>query len=301
MISVVVCTFNRARLLEQTLATLARMHTSRLEWELIVVDNNSTDDTKTVVAQSARSSSLPIRYVFERTQGHSTARNTGVASSRGEIVAFTDDDVTVDPHWLEAVDEIFMTGCAGMGGKIVPAWRCERPRWFDEELLTGVTVRFDEGNEAKPLTRSPFGANMAFQRRVFAEYGVFRTDLGRVGTTLSRGEDAEFGWRLLAAGESLMYAPGAVVYHPVEAERATLAYCQRWFYEYGKGVMRAGSVPADAVRYAGVPRYLFRSLAESLCKWMAGRNSVTRLSHRLQTFDLLGQVVEAYRASRRRA
>ena len=133
MVSVIICTHNRAESLKHTLESLSEMDVPReLEWELIVVDNKSTDTTRAVVEEFARRSPFAVRYVFEPNAGVSYARNTAVTRARGGIIAFTDDDVIVTTEWLREIAAAFRQfDCAGVGGRSIPLWgELERPRWL---------------------------------------------------------------------------------------------------------------------------------------------------------------------------
>src|SRR6266540_2548384 len=126
MISAIICTYNRANSLQKTLKSLEDLVVpANLSWELIVVDNNSRDDTRAVVEGFARTARFPVRYVFAGRQGLCHARNTGITVARGEVMAFTDDDVTVDPCWLWHLKRTFdQCDCMGVAGRIVPVWTC---------------------------------------------------------------------------------------------------------------------------------------------------------------------------------
>src|SRR5262249_35027180 len=156
--------------------------------ELIIVDNNSTDDTRAVVADFGRVSGIKVRYIFEAQQGLCYARNTGIKAAKGEIIAFTDDDVTVDPQWLRRLTSAFeQFECLGVAGKIVPVWPYQKPLWLQMEgpiRLMSVIVSFDLGEELCEIVIPPFGANMAFRKVAFEKYGFFRTDLDRSGNDL---------------------------------------------------------------------------------------------------------------------
>jgi len=304
MISVVVCTYNRSESLRKTLGSLAQLWApAGTSWELIVVDNNSTDDTAEVVKTIAATSNLSVRYVFEINQGVSHARNAGISAARGDIIAFTDDDVTVDPRWLCELQKIFdQFACTGVGGRIVPVGMCQKPSWLvldgPHSLKSGTVVSFDHGEKPCEL-RTSFGANMAFRRVAFEEHGFFRTDLGR-GSALMLGEDTEFCTRLLSAGEKLVYAPSAVVYHVTPRERMAKSYFQSYYFNYGRYIARANRFPENAVLYFGVPRYLFRSLLEKFCRWMFAFDSQRRFRHKLELCESLGEISEAHRISTRR-
>jgi glycosyltransferase involved in cell wall biosynthesis len=267
MISVIVCTYNRSALLRSALDSLQRMKIpAGLAWELIIVDNNSSDDTQAVVSEYRRTAPFDVRYVFEGIQGHSRARNRGIVESRGGILAFTDDDVTVEPEWLsELWNSYSQPDCLGAGGRIVPVWRFAKPAWLREERRTAIE-----------------------------RYGLFRTDLGGVGAKLMGNEDTEFGYRLLRNGEMLIYNPRVIVHHPVERERATQRYFERWYFEYGRALVRQTEIPPAARDRLRWQKASLRSLGASMFRWMLARRSERRLYYRLAVCQAFGQTREAF-------
>lgn len=306
MISVVLCTYDRASTLKGTLESLRRLSVpAQLAWELVLVDNNSSDDTARVVARHRELAASDVRYVFEPEQGHSRARNRGIREARGSILAFTDDDVTVEPHWLEQIHETYERfDCLGVGGKIVPVWLCAKPAWLvgpgTDQLMKAI-VSFDQGDETCVLTTPPFGANMSFRKAAFDRYGLFRTDLGRTGRGLGGGEDTEFGRRLLRNGETLIYNPAALVHHPVAAERLTRHYWQRWYFAYGRISARRADGPDSGEfpwRRSGAP---IRRLAGSLLRWTLTIDSTGRFLYKLNVYRALGELLEMCTLRRRRA
>ncbi|MGH9354142.1 MAG: glycosyltransferase, partial [Terriglobia bacterium] len=263
-ISVVVCTYNRAASLKITLSSLRALEApSSLKWEILMVDNNSTDSTRDVIEEFANTSGLNVRYIFEPQQGRSFALNAGIREAKGEIVAFTDDDVTFDPQWMlslkQALDE---WGCIAAAGKIVPVWNDPVPSWFQLEGQQAVG-HFDMGETPKG-TNYAHGANGAFRREAFEKYGTFQTGVSVDGKLLGGYEDDEFGHRLTSRGEKIMYVPGAIVYHPVETHKLNKAYFRKWFFDIGRTMMWARIWPRETVLYSGIPRYLFRALAENI-------------------------------------
>jgi glycosyltransferase involved in cell wall biosynthesis len=299
MISVILCTYNRAESLKQTLASLAAMSVpSDLRWELVIVDNNSRDHTKAVVEEFAKVSGLNVKYLFEKTQGLSHARNAGIREADGDILSFIDDDVTVDQNWLGHLTATFdQTGCMGVGGRIVAVWLCEKPRWFQEHgpyRMMKAIVSFDLGGERHRLTTPPFGANMSFKRAAFDKYGLFRTDLGRVGNKLLSCEDTEFGKRLLRGNETLIYDPGSLVYHPVEDKRTKKKYFQSWYFNYGRVSVRLDGIPKGTSCYFGVPRQFYRHLVGGVLRSLLAFNSRRYFYYKLQICQVLGQIVGAY-------
>jgi glycosyltransferase involved in cell wall biosynthesis len=297
-ITVVICTYNRAALLRRALGSLAAMRVPPdLGWEIVVVDNNSSDDTPAVVREAADRGGLPCRYLFEGRQGKSHALNAGVRAAAGEIIALTDDDVLVHEGWLAAIRRAFAENdCLAAGGRIVARWSHPRPRWYVDSgphKLTTVIVEYDRGDVLRPVQEAPFGANQAFRRAAFERYGMFDTRLGRVGARLTSGEDTEMCQRLLDAGETILYIPDAIVYHPVEAERLRRRYFRSWYWHAGRSSMH---VAGACRRWLGVPRYVIRSAAEHGARWVTAVDPKRRFYHELNFIKCLGHIVEAFGA-----
>lgn len=296
--SVIVCTFNRSNVLAGLLESLLRMSVPPgVDWEVLVVDNNSSDATKSVTESFVAQHPHRIRYIFEGKQGKSFALNTAIQEARGEIVAFTDDDVTCHSLWLtELIGAIDKFNCAGVGGKIVPVWSVTKPGWFEDtgpHKLTPAIVSFDLGDQSVPLKIAPFGANVAFRKSLFQKYGGFRTDLGLTAKSRIGGEDTEFCRRLMNVGESLYYAPDAIIYHPVEKSRAERSYFEAWYLGRGKASVRETGIPKDAMRYLGVPRYLLGNLFRSAIKWFFTLNSKRRFYYKLEVYETIGRIQES--------
>lgn len=242
--SVIVCTHNRRASLRETLESLKQMPVASDLWELLVVDNNSTDGTREEIERFTERCGLNVRYLQEPRTGKSFALNTGVREAKGEIIAFTDDDVLVAPEWLAGLVETFQQyECMGVAGRCLAAWgRVVKPDWFITDgpyrLCTGIIPFLDLGNLAKQTTQAPFGMNMAFKRSAFERYGLFRTDLGPVGAKRGQCEDTEFGRRLMRGGEKIFYSPKAIIFHPVLQERLTKRYVLSYYFNMGRAQIR---------------------------------------------------------------
>jgi glycosyltransferase involved in cell wall biosynthesis len=268
-------------------------------WEVLVVDNNSRDQTHEVVADFCGRYPGRFRYLLESQPGKSYALNRGIAEAQGEVLAFLDDDVTVEPMWLQKLTAGLLKGeWTGCGGRILPEWSCPPPRWLPDggqHPLAPLAV-FDLGLAAGLLAEPPFGTNMAFRKVLFAKYGGFRTDLGpRPGSEI-RSEDTEFGGRLLAAGERLWYEPSAIVYHPVPQNRLRKEYFLAWWFDKARADIRASGLPANTgLVIAGIPLHLFRRLGVWTARWMLAVGSSRRFSCKLKMWLVAGQILECYR------
>lgn len=300
-ISVILCTYNRCSSVAKALDSVARSEMPEtVTWEVLVVDNNSNDKTREVVEDFCGGFPGRFRYCFEPKPGKSNALNTGIREAKGAILAFMDDDVLVSPTWLRSITApLVQSDLAGAGGRIVAQQMPSIPDWLamdGECAMEGVLALFDLGNEAKELNRPPYGTNMAFQSRVFEQYGGFRTDLGpRPGSEL-RDEDTEFGKRLLAAGEHLWYEPAAVVYHAVPENRLTKKYFLRFWYDQGRAWIRES---ANRNPVFGLPRWLFSiplilmiPLPIKMYMWLVERDAKRRFFYKGVVWMTVGQIVE---------
>lgn len=272
-------------------------------WEILVVDNNSTDKTREVVESFCGQYPGRFRYLFESQQGKSHALNAGIREAHGDILAFMDDDVTVEPSWLQNITAPLHNGdWAGAGGRILPQQTFTLPRWLSLEGRYSLSpfALFDLGAEAGELAEPPFGTNMAFRREMFERYGGFRTDLGPHpgARNPQKSEDSEFGHRLLAAGERLRYEPLAIVYHEVPESRLQKKHFLAWWFDKARSDIRAFGIPPDAKwRARGVPLVFFRRLAIWTLRWLVALRPSRRFSCRLNVWIVGGQILECFRQS----
>lgn len=243
-VSVIVCTYNRSQHLSKALDSLAAsVMPSNVEWEVLVVDKNSKDETRQIVDHFCARFPGRFRYLFEPDQGKSHALNTGIRHAHGAVLAFTDDDVTVEPVWLANLTSVLQGDeYAGSAGRILPARTPSAPAWLAVEgpycQMGAICPCFDQGDEPLDLAKPAFGANMAFRREVFDKYGTFRLDLGPSAKARVTYEDTEFCCRLFAAGELLRYLPSAVVYHEIFEERIRKENILKWWFDLGVGGVR---------------------------------------------------------------
>jgi GT2 family glycosyltransferase len=313
--SVVIATYNRADDLRGTLESLAGLRPAGA-WEAIVVDNNSTDDTRAVVEAAARAFPAPLHYVFEKEQGRSPALNAGIRRARGEIVVTTDDDVRVEADWLDRAGEgLDRLGCGYVGGRVLPIWGGPRPAWLPDRggRHWAVIALLDYGPEPIEFgARVPLGVNMAFRRGAFERAGLLDPHTGRRAGTLLGQEVREWCIRARAAGVRGFYVPEMVVRHIIPASRLNKAYFRRWFY--WRGISRARlyeqagldmEAPErttidfrTAPHVLGVPRYLYRKALASawgaLAAYVRG-DAAAAFDHELWVWFFAGIVSRRWR------
>jgi len=301
-ITVILCTYNRHQSLQSALSSVAAsLLPESVEWEVVVVDNNSSDQTRKVAEEFCSRYPGRFRYLFEAQQGKSHALNTGIREAQGNILAFMDDDVIVHSNWLQNLtEELRDHEWAVAGGRIVPQWSFSPPRWLfaDSPQAAGPLVGFDPSPNAGHLKEAPIGTNMAFRREMFEKYGYFRIDLGpRPGGEI-RNEDTEFGDRLIAGGERLRYEPSALVFHPVTKNRINKDYFLRWWFHKGEANIRQFGVrPGTKYYVGGIPLVLFRNLLVWTFKWMIAIQPARRFSSKLSVWTKAGEITECYRQS----
>ena len=302
-VTVIICTYNRCQSLAKALDSVAvSVLPDSVEWGVLVVDNNSKDGTREVIEEYCRRYPGRFRYVLEPKQGKSHALNTAIREASGDVLAFMDDDVTVEPTWLQ-----FLTAplereeLAGVGGRILPAQALSPPNWLSLQgpySAGGILALFDLGDRPAELHQAPFGTNMVFRSSVFRKYGGFRTDMGPCPGSEMRNEDTEFGRRLLAAGEALWYEPSAIVYHAVPEKRLNKAYFLAFWFDHGRASVREMKKRPDVM---GIPRQyftLFKMGALLVCKaprWMLTLNSQRRFYYKGFVWMIAGVMVEIYR------
>jgi glucosyl-dolichyl phosphate glucuronosyltransferase len=276
----------------------------------LVIDNHSTDRTREVVEDFCRRYPAIFRYAFEPQRGKSFALNTGIREAEGGVLAFMDDDVTVETMWLQNLTKPLRNGeCAGSGGRTVLAQPFTPPHWMAMVGPYGMghvlAALFDLGPEARELDVAPYGANMAFRKEMFEKYGLFRTDLGPSPTReIPRpGEDTEFGRRLQRAGERLRYEPSAVVYHPVLEDRLQKSYFLTWYFDCGRAMVREWRCGPDVL---GIPRRwltflkIFGTvLPVSTLRWLVALNPQERFCRKCWVWMNGGQIFEIYRQWRK--
>jgi len=274
----------------------------RVSWKVLVVDNNSKDKTRGVVESFISRFPGRFEYAFEPHPGKSHALNLAIQKACAGILAFMDDDVQVEPDWLDRLTRVFdnPTYC-GSGGRILPERGCTLPDWLhcSEKYSLAPLAMFDLGPDPGELREPPFGTNMAFRRDVFARFGDFRRDLGPQPGSEIRSEDTEFGLRVLRGGGRLWYEPAAVVYHAVPSHRVSESYFLKWWFDKGRADIREfGSETEQHLSLFGVPLVLFRRLVVWAVRWALSLAPARRFDCKTKVWWLAGKVKESFAGSR---
>jgi glucosyl-dolichyl phosphate glucuronosyltransferase len=296
VLSVVVCTYNRAHLLADAIGALLNQGSDAPPYEVIVVDNNSDDGTRDVVARFAGG---VVRYAFEPRQGLSVARNHGVSVARADLIAFTDDDVQVGNDWVRSIVQAFSehADVDMVGGKVEPIWDGAPPDWLSEAGSAPLAL-VDFGEESFRVTPGRsialIGANVAIRRRAFDRIGGFSPAVQRVRDSIGSTEDYDFQMRVMAQGGSAVYEPRIVVRAVVPRERLMRKYHRAWHAGHGRfyAVMREPTFECTrAGTFLGVPAHVYRSVVHEVTGWaasMLGRRSASAFAHELRLRFLVG-------------
>lgn len=305
-LTAIVCTYNRSALLGESLARILAQRGEGLRYEVIVVDNNSTDDTRQVIERFAASSQHPLRYLCERQQGVSYARNAGIAASRAPVLAFFDDDVLVADDWLIEIKRALAAhkDIDYVGGKVLPRWASEPPVWLVAENWAPIAAQ-DYGDAPFVIDAGTnvglISANLAIRRRALDEVGWFRPELQRVRDGIGSMEDHELLERLARAGKRGLYAPQIVVRADVPTARMTRGYHRRWHRGHGKfyAISRSASFEESAAgRLFDVPAHLYRQAAADAKGWLMHTlrgEAAKAFAHQSRLWFFLGFVGERRR------
>lgn len=263
-VSVIITTYDRARLMDRTIESLSAQTFS--DFELLLIDNSTKNITPEILKKFSSQPNLKIRYYVEPIQGKCRAVNMGINYAKGEIIAFTDDDVIADPNWLTNIVKCFEElQCDGIGGRVLPIYPKETPPWVKNhpDQMAGTVVTYDQGDKIRPADSTLvrfIGCNWAFKRSIFTDCGLFRTDRGP-GTSLM-GEDVDFYYRILHKNKKLYYCPQVIIYHPVDLKRLSLKNTANWHIALGRYMAQENweNKNKHYVYWFGVPRYLWRGI-----------------------------------------
>lgn len=234
--SVIIPTYNRAELLRKALESVQALRMPP-GWtgEILVIDNNSTDSTPLIARESARPGPLPVRHIIEANQGLNHARNRGLHEADFEHLIYLDDDMQVDPGWLQSYvhAQSELTPDAVVG-PVEPMFEETPPDWLSRRMIESVTSSYSQKGDnlillSKGQANELPGCNFAVLKHVALEVGGFHPSLDRCGTAMLAGGDSEFGERLAMAGKRVAYSPGCSIRHLISRSKISRAGLRaRW-------------------------------------------------------------------------
>lgn len=281
-ISVVICSYNRCDDLQRTLETLCKsVVPAECKWELLVLDNNSQDNTKSVC--QTFQGRMPLHYIFEAQQGKSCALNRAIKEATGDLLLFTDDDVDITEEWISEYFRAAERNPTFMyfGGKVLSSWQGKPPQWFIENsdwLQGNPSVNWgDEQITIAHIDKRFFlGANIGIRRAVFDEGLRYNDEIGpkgqfQEGNARHGAEELDIQRKILLRGQCGLYLPTAIVYHRDPIHRMTEKYLRYYYAQMGEMDAFAGNVEQSAHLWFGVPRYLWRKLIQYMMLYFATR------------------------------
>lgn len=266
MLSVLICTYNREKYIGPLLESIATNDLPKEQYEIVLVDNNCTDNTKGVCETFAKTHrDIRFLYCVEPEQGLSAARNKAIKEATGDILVYIDDDALVDSWYLRTVYD-YLTAhpeISAVGGPIIPLYETFEPKWmtrFTKELLCGY-LYFGNKERTFPGKRYPGGGNAAYRADVFKQVGLFNTALGRKGNSLMGAEEKDIFDKMTAQGMRFMYLPKMILHHIIPQKKLEADYFNRLTYQIGQ---------SERTRTMAIGRgkYIKRLVSEAV-KWAA--------------------------------
>lgn len=239
-ISIVIATYKREKYILDALESLTKQTVDPKDFEVIVVDNKSEDNTPTIVKHFIEENpNYNLHFIEEYRQGASFARNTGSALARGEYICFMDDDAVATPDFLSNIFRFYeqYPEVSGLGGKIIAQYDPEEPKWMSK-FVASLVGNFDYSNEVVQFepNKYPLESNMIVPKKDFDQVGGFNTELpGVKGTLRIGGEGKAFFFKLRDLGKKIYYDPSIVVYHQIETAKLTREYMYRVASGIGRG------------------------------------------------------------------
>ena len=264
MLSVIICTYNREKYIGSLLESIAANDLAKEEYEILLVDNNCTDNTREVcVAFAETHKDVNFRYVVEPEQGLSAARNKGIQEAKGDILVYIDDDALVDIWYLRTVVEYMQSHAdiSAVGGPIIPQYETQEPPWmtrYTRELRCGY-LYLGDSIRPFPVGRYPGGGNAAYRAQVFTQVGLFNTQLGRKGNNLMGAEEKDIFDKMVSRGMRFTYLPQMILHHIIPQKKLERDYFDRLTLQIGQSEYKR-------TRAISKTKYLRRILSEGV-KW----------------------------------
>ena len=239
MLTAIICTYNREKYIGSLLESIAANDLDKSQYEIVLVDNNCTDNTREVCEKFAASHrEVRFRYVNEPEQGLSAARNKGIWEAQGDIIVYIDDDALVDTGYLRTYADWFASHPETMacGGPVEPLYETQEPEWFTPYTKALLTAWCNYGSKPREYPKGcyPSGGNAAFRIKVFKQVGLFNTALGRKGTSLMASEEKDIFDKMHALGMQIIYLPDPVLHHIIPQSKLEQDYFDRLTLQIGR-------------------------------------------------------------------
>ncbi len=246
-LSLIIATYNRGAKLIRTLSSLTTQDARPEVWEVVIVNNNSSDNTLELCAEFAQQHpELNIKVVTEPRQGLSHARNCGIESSNAPIIAIIDDDEEVVSTFVSGYINLFESHpeVASAGGAVIPRYEGARPRWMSHLCEVPIANPIPDRGDARPFRQGkiPAGGNMAIRREIIDKYGSFDPELGRCGERLLGGEESNLYDRLRRAGEQVWFLPRVAIYHIIPDSKLEMGYLRQLWFNIGVSQRRRATI-----------------------------------------------------------
>ncbi len=261
-VSIVICTYNREKYIAESIHAALNQTADKELFQVIVVNNNSRDQTDTICRKLQDDNKLQFDYFIETNQGNSYARNRGIYESKGDIIVFVDDDAMMEPSYVENLLAFYQNNpdVDAVGGRIYPRYEEKKANWLSPVLMPLIAA-LDKGNTPQPFRwgKFPIGANMSFRKQVFETIGVFNVELGRIAGNLQGGDEKDVFARMRLKELSIWYCPDLVVHHVIPASRLEDEYIRRMGIGVGESEYRR-------TKTIGGSAYLIACMKECM-KW----------------------------------
>ena len=238
MLTAIICTYNRAKYIGPLLESIAANDLAKSAYEIVLVDNNCTDNTRAVCEAFAKAhKDVQFRYVLEPEQGLSAARNKGIKEAKGDVIVYIDDDALVDTDYLRTYAEWFEAHPETMacGGPIEPLYETKEPSWMTPYTKALLTAWMNYGDKVReyPKGRYPGGGNAAYRKEVFDKVGLFNTALGRKGGNLMGSEEKDIFDKMHSLGMQVLYLPTPILHHIIPQAKLEPDYFNRLTTQIG--------------------------------------------------------------------
>ncbi len=238
MLTAIICTYNRAKYIGPLLESIAANDLPKTEYEILLVDNNCTDNTREICdIFAATHPDVQFSYTTEPEQGLSAAKNRGIKEAKGDIIVYIDDDALIDSWYLRTYAEWFAAHPETMacGGPIEPLYETTEPEWMTPYTKALLTAWMNYGTKVReyPHGRYPGGGNVAYRKSVFDQVGLFNTALGRKGGNLMGSEEKDIFDKMHSQNMQILYLPTPVLHHIIPQTKLDEPYFNRLTLQMG--------------------------------------------------------------------